>query len=140
MEDLKVGRKLVIPQAELQHRFTPSGGPGGQHANKASTRAELTWNVRDSQVLGPRQRQRLLTKLANRIDGEGNLRVAADRERSQLRNRRAAEARLVELVAKALQRERPRKATRPTAASKERRLREKKRRSEIKQTRKDPLR
>lgn len=139
MGGLRVTSSLVIPEAELKERFTPSGGPGGQHANKASTRVELTWNVATSAVLGPRQRARLLDKLENRIDEDGDLRVVADSERSQLRNRAEAERRLVELVARALKRERKRRPTRPTKASKEKRLQEKRRRGEIKKARRDPL-
>lgn len=138
MGGLKVSRSLTIPAAELKERFTPSGGPGGQHANKTSTRVELTWNVTGSAVLGPRQRQRLLEKLGHRLDGQGNLRVVADSERSQLRNRATAENRLTEMVGEALKRERPRRPTRPTRTSQEKRLRAKKQRSEIKKGRRDP--
>lgn len=138
MDGLKVGRSLVIPDAELKERFTTSGGPGGQHANKAATRVELSWNVARSSVLGPRQRQRLLDRLANRIDADGNLRVVADSERSQLRNRSEAEKRLADLVTAALRRERQRRATKPTKSSQEKRLESKRRRAEIKRARRDP--
>lgn len=138
MDGLRVGRALVIPEAELKERFTTSGGPGGQHANKAATRVELSWNVARSSVLGPRQRQRLLDRLANRIDADGNLRVVADSERSQLRNRGEAEKRLADLVAAALRRDRPRRRTKPTKASQEKRLESKRRRAEIKKARRDP--
>lgn len=138
MDGLRVTRTLIIPAAELRERFTTSGGPGGQHANKAATRVELSWNVRDSAVLGPRQRARILDKLANRIDAEGDLRVVAGASRSQLRNRAEAERRLRDLVAGALERGRVRRATKPPAAAAERRLRDKRRRSEIKRDRRDP--
>lgn len=140
MDGLRVNRTLVIPSSELRERFSTSGGPGGQHANKTATRVELTWNVTESAVLGPRQRAQLLKKLSGRIDSEGDLRVVSDAARSQLRNRAEAERRLRDLVAAALVRERPRRATKPTKAAKERRLQEKKRRSEIKKARRDPTR
>jgi len=132
---LRVNRRLVIPPNELEERFSTSSGPGGQHANKASTRAELTWNIESSSVLGPRQRERLRSRLANRLDSNGVLRVASEKHRSQLRNREEVRNRLAELVDRALKVERPRVKTKPTRAGKERRLQQKRRRSEIKRTR-----
>jgi ribosome-associated protein len=132
---LRVNRRLVIPTDELEERFSTSSGPGGQHANKASTRAELTWNIESSSVLGPRQRERLRSRLASRLDSNGVLRVASEKHRSQLRNREEARTRLAELVDRALKVERPRVKTKPTRAGKERRLQQKRRRSEIKRTR-----
>jgi ribosome-associated protein len=125
----------VIPTDELEERFSTSSGPGGQHANKASTRAELTWNIESSSVLGPRQRERLRSRLASRLDSNGVLRVASEKHRSQLRNREEARTRLAELVDRALKVERPRVKTKPTRAGKERRLQQKRRRSEIKRAR-----
>jgi ribosome-associated protein len=125
----------VIPTDELGERFSTSSGPGGQHANKASTRAELTWNIESSSVLGPRQRERLRSRLASRLDSNGVLRVASEKHRSQLRNREEARTRLAELVDRALKVERPRVKTKPTRAGKERRLQQKRRRSEIKRAR-----
>jgi len=132
---LRVNRRLVIPTDELEERFSTSSGPGGQHANKASTRAELTWNIESSSVLGPRQRERLRSRLASRLDSNGVLRVASEKHRSQLRNREEARTRLAELVDRALKVERPRVKTKPTRAGKERRLQQKRRRSEIKRAR-----
>lgn len=135
MGDVRVGRYLTIPDSELKLRFTTSGGPGGQHANKSSTRVELLWNLEDSQAVGPRQRARIKQKLRNRIDAGGNLKVTVDTHRSQYRNREEAEARLADLVSAALRTSRRRVATKPTRSSKEQRLRAKKRRSEIKKLR-----
>jgi ribosome-associated protein len=129
---IRVNRSLVIPNDELEISFSPSGGPGGQHANKAATRVELVWNVESSRVLGPRQRQRILRKLASRIDGSGSLHVQSDRRRSQLRNREDAETRLADLVAGALRPTKRRIATKPSAAANEARLAGKKRRSQKK--------
>lgn len=137
MDGLRVNRSLVIPESELEFRFTTSGGPGGQHANKVATRVELRWNVAASSVLGERQRARIRGRLKNRIDGEGRLRVVADTHRSQMRNREEARERLVTLVMDALRPRRTRVATAPTRSSHERRIQDKKRRSEIKRLRRD---
>lgn len=133
-----MSRHLVIPEAEIDLTFSPSSGPGGQHANKASTRAGLAWNVAKSSVLNDRQRRRLRRNLSTRIDSAGVLRLSADRHRSQYRNREEVEARLGRLVAKALEPPKDRVATRPTRASKHRRLQQKRRRSETKRLRRAP--
>lgn len=135
MDDLQVNRSLVIPGDELRLSFSPSGGPGGQHANKAATRVEVTWDVARSRALGPRQRSRILAALRNRIDSTGTLRLSSDRYRSQLRNREDVRDRIARLVAEALRPPKARRATTPTTASRERRLADKKRRSEIKRGR-----
>ncbi len=135
MDDIKVNRSLTIPGAELELHFSPSGGPGGQHANKAATRAELTWNVQRSQALGPRQRQRLQAALRHRLDSSGNLRLTSDRNRSQMQNRNDAIRRFTTLVRDALKPAKPRVKTKPSRASKEKRLDQKKKRSETKQNR-----
>ena len=135
MDDIKINRSLIIPGAELELRFSPSGGPGGQHANKAATRAELTWNVNQSQVLGPRQRQRLQGALRHRLDSAGNLRLTSDRNRSQMQNRNDAIERFAALVRDALKPPKPRVDTKPSRASKEKRLEQKRKRSETKQNR-----
>ena len=138
-DDLPVNRSLTIPADELQLSFTTSGGPGGQHANRSSTRVVVAWNVATSQALGPRQRARIRQRLKNRIDSAGTLRVASDAHRSQLRNREEARERLAALVAEALRPERKRIRTEPTLAARERRLREKRRRSETKRLRRPSL-
>lgn len=135
MDEIKINRSLKIPAAELELRFSPSGGPGGQHANKAATRAELSWNVNESQVLGPRQRQKLQGALRHRLDSSGTLRLTSDRNRSQMQNRNDVIERFAKLVADALRPTKHRVETKPSRASKERRLAQKKRRSETKQNR-----
>jgi ribosome-associated protein len=129
---LRVGRSLTIPDEELRLSFTTSGGPGGQHANRSATRAILAWNVANSGALGPRQRARILKRLGNRIDSRGELKIASDRYRSQLRNREDVMKRLEMLVGAALKPRKRRVATGPTRASVERRLRDKKQRAETK--------
>jgi ribosome-associated protein len=127
--ELVVSRSCRIPLSELEWRFTGSGGPGGQHANTANTRAEVRFSVADSPSLGPYQRARLLERLGPVV------RVAASDERSQLRNRDLALERLRQRLAEGLRVERPRTPTRPTRASKERRLDSKRRQSEKKRLR-----
>ena len=134
-EDLQINRSLTIPGDELKLSFTTSGGPGGQHANKAATRVELTWNIESSRALGPLQRQRIRTRLRRRIDSSGTLRLVSDAHRSQMRNREEVRKRLAELVADALRPQRKRLATAPTKGAEERRLKNKKRRSETKRLR-----
>lgn len=132
---IPINARLAIPRAELELKATRSGGPGGQHVNTSSTRIELVWNVTSSPSLWEDERVRLLEKLAHRLDGEGQLRIVAQGERSQLQNREAAIARFAEVVAKALVVPKRRKATRPTKASKEKRLQGKKQRGALKRER-----
>src|SRR5213075_2639473 len=87
----RINGHLAIPRAELTVRASRSGGPGGQHVNTSSTRIEVVWNVATSRVLRDADRQRLLEKLAARLDGEGNLRIVASDSRSQRQNRERAE-------------------------------------------------
>ena len=131
-DGVRVSSSCLIPLHELEWRFTASGGPGGQHANKAATRVELTFDVEASAALGPRQRARLLQKLGPVV------RVVAGDERSQSRNRDIALERLRDRIAAALKVQPARQATRPTRASKERRLQSKARRSQIKTSRRQP--
>ncbi|HEY7949060.1 MAG TPA: alternative ribosome rescue aminoacyl-tRNA hydrolase ArfB [Acidimicrobiales bacterium] len=126
---LRVSRSLVVPLDELAWRFTTSGGPGGQHANKTSTRAEVRFDVASSPSLGPRQRARLLERLGPVV------RVSAGEERSQSRNRDVALRRLAARLADGLRVEPARIPTRPTAGAKARRLEDKKRQSARKRDR-----
>jgi ribosome-associated protein len=134
-DGLRITAELEIPRSELVARATRAGGPGGQHVNTSSTRVELVWNVRDSAALDEALRERLLARLARRLDASGAVRVVASATRSQRRNRDAAEARLVDLVQRALATPRKRIATRPSRAAKEARLTAKKRRGERKRQR-----
>ena len=134
---LAVTGTVSIPRAELQYRATRAGGAGGQHVNTSSTRIELLWNVTTSQALDDESRARVAAKLASRLDSEGSIRVVSSARRSQAQNREAAEARLAELVRGALAIPRRRRPTKPTRASKEARLGEKRKRSETKRQRRD---
>ena len=130
--------RYVIPEAELEFRASRAGGPGGQHVNKASTRIEVLWNVVQSPSLNETRRQRILERLAARIDSEGVLRVVAAERRSQLQNRLAAIARLQALVDGALHEPKVRRPTRVPRAVKERRIAGKQRRGQIKKLRGPP--
>lgn len=132
---LEIDQSLSIPRAELTYRATRSGGPGGQHVNTSSTRVELAWDVGASPSLSEEQRARIREKLANRINGEGVLLLAASEHRSQLQNREAVTERLVELVRRSLVVPKPRKKSRPSRAAREARLHAKRRRSELKRSR-----
>jgi ribosome-associated protein len=126
---------LVIPPAELEVRATKSGGPGGQHVNTSSTRIELLWSLARSRVVTDEQRERLRTRLAARLDSEGNVRVVASDTRSQRQNRMLAEERLAVMVRRALAVQKRRRKTAPTRSAVERRLEAKHLRSRRKKER-----
>jgi ribosome-associated protein len=130
--DLQVTRSVVLPRAELELRFSPSGGPGGQHANRTATRAELRFDVESSAAFTEEQRVRVMARLGPVV------RVVADDERSQARNRALAEQRLVERLRAALHVPRPRRPTRPTRSAVDRRITGKKHRAETKRARRRP--
>lgn len=128
---LSVGR-YVVPDSELEERFTTSGGPGGQHANRTESAVELRYAVSDSEVFPPRLRDRIIDR-----HGDPVIVVASD-SRSQWRNRALARQRLQEVLQEAIKPPPRRRPTRPTRASKRRRLEAKRRRSEKKNLRKKP--
>ena len=132
---LAVSESVSIPRTELEYRATRAGGAGGQHVNTSSTRIELLWNVAATSVLDPEDRARVSERLASRIDSEGWIRVVSSARRSQQQNREAAETRLAELVRGALVVQKRRRPTKPTRASKEARIAEKRKRSETKRQR-----
>jgi ribosome-associated protein len=125
-----------IPADELSARTSRSSGAGGQHVNKTASRVQLSWNVMSSPALNDEQRTRLMAKLGSRLTGDGVITVSVSDTRSQHRNREIAEQRLNEVVRQALVVPKKRKATRPTKAARETRLKEKKIHSLKKQQRK----
>jgi ribosome-associated protein len=131
-ESIRVTRSVVLPLAEIEFRFSRSSGPGGQHAQKSETRVEAVFDVEASTALSPAQKRRVVGR-AGPV-----LRAVAQDERSRLRNRELALERLVEQLRRALRVERRRVPTQPTAASRERRLEEKRRRSQLKRLRRGP--
>jgi ribosome-associated protein len=134
-DGLEVTEEVAIPRDELSIRASRSGGAGGQHVNTSSTRIELLWNIAATRALADGVREGVLRRLASRTNAEGFIRIVSSEHRSQLRNREAAEERLVKMVRAALTVPRARRKTAPTRASKEKRLEAKKRRAEIKKRR-----
>jgi ribosome-associated protein len=134
-EILRISSEVSIPRSELRFRFSRSSGPGGQHVQKSSTRAELLFDVAGSPSLTDDQRARVADRLSGYVDSTGVLRLVAQSERSQWRNREEAVERFQELMQKALKPRKRRRATRPTAASNEKRLRKKRKRAETKRLR-----
>ena len=133
--DLQVRGSVVIPEAELSWRFSRSSGPGGQGVNTTDSRVELLWDVAATTALGQVLKDRALERLADRLV-DGVLSVTASEQRSQYQNRLAAERRLVDTVAAAIAAPpRPRRATKPTRGSVDRRIAAKKRRGETKRLR-----
>lgn len=126
---------LAIPRAELTYRATRAGGPGGQHVNTSSTRVELTWDVARSPSLTDEQRERVLARVARRIDSSGVLRMTDASTRSQHRNRQRVTERFAEVVAAAFVERKKRKPTRTPRAAKEARLNEKRKRGDTKKLR-----
>ncbi|MFI5490984.1 alternative ribosome rescue aminoacyl-tRNA hydrolase ArfB [Actinoplanes sp. NPDC051859] len=134
-DDVLINERLVIPAAELSWRFSRSSGPGGQGVNTTDSRVELSWDLAGSDLLPPMLRERALERLGTRLVN-GVLTVVASEHRSQLRNREAAAARLAGIVAGAIAPPpRARRATRPSRGAVERRISDKKRRSQTKRNR-----
>ena len=131
-ESIQVTRSVSLPRSEIDYRFSRSSGPGGQHAQKSDTRVEASFDVEASSALSEAQKRRVVGK-AGPV-----LRAIAQDERSQWRNRELATERLVESLRQALKVERRRRPTRPTKASRERRLEQKRRRSNTKRLRRPP--
>ena len=137
-DDLHVNPDVVISGDELLWTFSTSGGPGGQHANRSNTRAELRFDVSTSPSIPDDVRSRMLTALQGRLVG-GLVVVSVDESRSQWRNRQMARKRLAELLNEAARPPAPpRRRTRPTRAARQRRLDSKRRRSETKRLRRTP--
>lgn len=135
MDDLVVNSSFVIPDGELRERFSRSSGPGGQGVNTTDSRVELSFDVANSPSVPERLRARLLERLESRLV-DGVLTIVASEHRAQLMNREAARARLLNTLRDATAPPPPpRRATKPTRGSKERRIAAKKRRGEVKRSR-----
>ena len=143
MDDLRIPagpgcpHGLVVPAGELVERFSHASGPGGQGVNTADSRVQLSLDLATTVALNEKQRERALSVLGDRLSGTV-LTIAAAEHRSQRRNRTAARERLAHVLRAALTPPTPRRATKPTRASKLRRLADKKRRGEVKARRRRP--
>ena len=135
---VQVAPGVAIPEEELDERFVQSSGPGGQNVNKVATAVQLRFDAAASPSLAPEVRRRLLRLAGTRVTADGALVINARRFRTQEANRRDARARLAALVARALVEPRPRRATRPTRAARQRRLHDKARRGAVKRQRTQP--
>ncbi|MCW5979025.1 MAG: aminoacyl-tRNA hydrolase [Bryobacteraceae bacterium] len=135
MDDLPINQKVTIPGEEVRIAFARSGGPGGQNVNKVESKVELRWTPASSAALDEADRRWLLGRLQGKLTAGGDLVVTSNRTRDQIRNRMDALAKLAAIVEAALDRPTPRRKTRPTRASVEDRLREKRRRSDVKKRR-----
>ena len=135
---LRINDQLSIPLAELRFQFTPSSGPGGQHASRSATRVELLFDVAHSPSLDDAQRERVTARLKRYMDGQGTLHLVSQASRSQAQNRQEVTVRLQELVAGALKPRKRRRRTRVPRAERERRRAEKRSQSEKKRLRRAP--
>ena len=128
--------KIIIPDNELKIIFSRSAGRGGQNVNKVSTKACLRWNIWRSRVLNQEEKQRVAKRWAKKIDQKGNFVIYSQSERSQYQNKLDAINKLQNFIKSALKPIKKRIATKPSFGAKERRLKEKKRRTEKKKLRK----
>lgn len=134
-DKLIINHEVAVPLDELRFDFVRSSGPGGQHVNRSATQVELSFDVLGSPSLSEAHRERVLLVLHNLIDSRGVLHLADSSSRSQLQNREEVTTRFRELLRRALHVPKSRRATRPTLASREGRLRRKRARSDTKRLR-----
>jgi len=133
---IRINPRIVIDEREIEFDFIRSSGPGGQNVNKVSTAVRLRFDVRGAGMLPADVRDRLIHLAGKRVGDDGYLMILARRGRTQESNRREAIGRLVALLERACEKPTPRRATKPTKASRERRLDTKRRRGETKERRK----
>jgi ribosome-associated protein len=139
MSKIEITPEVYIDESEIQEEFSRASGPGGQNVNKVSTAVKLRFDAASSPGLPPTVRERLQRLAGRRMNAEGVLLIDARSHRTQEANRREAFQRLVDLLMQASVEPRPRRKTRPSAASRQRRLRGKRQRSQIKRLRRyDP--
>ena len=135
---IHIDRSISVPLAEMELNFVHSSGPGGQNVNKVATACQLRFDVTKSPSLPEAMKQRLIRLAGRRVTDDGVLLIDARRFRTQHRNRQDAIDRLTKLLQRAAKPPKPRKKTRPTPASREKRLEKKRRRAQTKQLRKQP--
>lgn len=134
--NLKINSRISIPSWEIIFTASRSSGPGGQHVNKTSSRITLHWSIRETSALTAIQKNRVLNNLSGRVTQEGVLQLHVEESRSQHRNKEIAKERLIVLLQGALKVSKRRQATKPTKASKKRRVDDKKSRGALKNLRK----
>ena len=139
-ERLIIQHALIIPLSELRFRYSRSGGKGGQNVNKVETKVELLFDIVNSPNLSENQRDLILRNLKSHIDADGMLHIVSQQSRSQWKNREIVKKRFVALLQSALRIRRKRRATKTPAGAIERRLKEKKSRGYLKETRKKNFR
>ena len=137
-DDLQVKPGITIPVAELFFSASRSGGPGGQHANKTSSRVTLSWSPESSSALSQVQKNRVRKCLEFRLTQEGNLQIHVEDSRSQHKNKQVAKERLKQLLVEALKVPKHRTKTKPSKAAKRRRVDAKKTRGDLKKLRQKP--
>lgn len=137
---IQVTERIAIDDKELVFDFVRASGPGGQNVNKVATAVQMRFDAARSPNLDDETRSRLMRLAGSRLTTEGVIVISAERYRSQERNRADAVARLVALIQKAAERDKPRRPTRPTLASRQRRIDAKSHRSSTKRLRGSPLR
>jgi len=135
VQDVVVTPQVTIPAGELAIAFARSGGPGGQNVNKVASKVELRWNPATSAALTEDERTWLVHRLRSRLTTDGTLIVTSTATRDQLKNRDDATSKLALIVRAALDRPKPRRATRPSRAAKRRRIADKRHHAELKRNR-----
>ena len=126
---------ILIPEKEIEIKFVRSSGPGGQNVNRRATKAQLRWNINESQTFNKEQKKQIYRQFPSLITKNGDIIIESQEERFQEQNKKTVIRRLNELINKALKKKKKRIQTKPSKAAKERRLKEKKRKSEIKKSR-----
>ncbi len=139
MDPLPITSRLTLPPDELEVSFARSGGPGGQNVNKVESKVQLRFSIRESRSLSEGQRHLILQRLGARLTGDGDLLIQASNHRERARNMTDARERLAALLRGALAPVKKRRKTRPTRASRERRLESKRRRGQTKRDRRRPI-
>jgi ribosome-associated protein len=138
LDDLTVSSRLTIPANALEVQYARSGGPGGQNVNKLNTKVTLRWNLRDNPQIPQPWKRRVLSKHANRVNNDGEIVLHSERHRVQKRNLEDCRQKLKQMLLECQHPPTPRKRTKPTLASKRRRLEAKRRQSDKKRLRKRP--